>query len=589
MKKTCLLSIFLVLFIFLSNAQTAQQLISVHNYNNLAAINAINNPPRGALAYNLDLNFLYYYNGTTWVQTPSTSTPSSSGWGLMGNSGTNPIDNFIGTSDNQDLIFGTNNTSRLILKTGATADFRLLFPKIVFFPGSGLYDSGVIGIDGNQGRLRITSGDDDTFNNSQGASIDLHGNNTESGFQGRLDLVAGSGASGSEQGINFYTTNTVRATMLGNGNFGINTNNPSSRFHINGSGFRYVDGNQGNGKVLTSDANGNASWQDSPGGGGGGTSGWELNGNAISSGNFIGTTNSLPLVFGINNGDRWRINNIGTLESLDNNGNTHIGFQVGQNFFSSNDTYNTVIGYSAAENNINGDNLVALGAFSLQNNTSGYRNTSIGNSALADNIDGYQNTAVGDNALLQNQSGNSNTAVGALAYQTGTYTNTTALGFNTQVSASNQIRIGANNITSIGGNVSWSVVSDKRFKENVKDDIVGLDFIMGLKAVSYNFNHKKKNRHHGFPDSLMTDKEYQKAYEVVQNGFLAQDVEALADSLNFNFHGIDKPKNEKDIYALRYAEFVVPLIKAMQEQQAMIIEQKETIKRLEKRIEKIEN
>jgi hypothetical protein len=35
--------------------------------------------------------------------------------------------------------------------------------------------------------------------------------------------------------------------------------------------------------------------------------------------------------------------------------------------------------------------------------------------------------------------------------------------------------------------------------------------------------------------------------------------------LGFDFSGVEKPKNEKDLYGLRYAEFVVPLVKAVQE------------------------
>lgn len=45
-----------------------------------------------------------------------------------------------------------------------------------------------------------------------------------------------------------------------NGNVGIGTTNPTAKLHINGS-LRLVDGTQGAGKVLTSDASGNASWQ----------------------------------------------------------------------------------------------------------------------------------------------------------------------------------------------------------------------------------------------------------------------------------------------------------------------------------------
>jgi hypothetical protein len=60
------------------------------------------------------------------------------------------------------------------------------------------------------------------------------------------------------------------------------------------------------------------------------------------------------------------------------------------------------------------------------------------------------------------------------------------------------------------------------------------------------------------------------ASAMVQTGFLAQEVEEAARLVGFDFSGVDKPRNEKDLYGLRYAEFVVPLVKAIQEQQAMI-------------------
>jgi hypothetical protein len=54
-------------------------------------------------------------------------------------------------------------------------------------------------------------------------------------------------------------------------------------------------------------------------------------------------------------------------------------------------------------------------------------------------------------------------------------------------------------------------------------------------------------------------------------GFLAQEVEQAAKSLGYNFSGVDKPKDDtKQTYALRYSDFVVPIVKAMQEQQQQI-------------------
>jgi hypothetical protein len=54
-------------------------------------------------------------------------------------------------------------------------------------------------------------------------------------------------------------------------------------------------------------------------------------------------------------------------------------------------------------------------------------------------------------------------------------------------------------------------------------------------------------------------------YSAATTGFIAQEVEQAAKKLNYNFSGVDAPKNDKDMYGLRYAEFVVPLVKAVQE------------------------
>jgi hypothetical protein len=40
-------------------------------------------------------------------------------------------------------------------------------------------------------------------------------------------------------------------------------------------------------------------------------------------------------------------------------------------------------------------------------------------------------------------------------------------------------------------------------------------------------------------------------------------VEKAAKELNYDFSGVDVPKNDRGIYGLRYADFVVPVVKAM--------------------------
>ncbi|GIV30121.1 MAG: hypothetical protein KatS3mg028_1187 [Bacteroidia bacterium] len=48
-----------------------------------------------------------------------------------------------------------------------------------------------------------------------------------------------------------------------------------------------------------------------------------------------------------------------------------------------------------------------------------------------------------------------------------------------------------------------------------------------------------------------------------------------------HFTGIDIPKNEKEVYSLRYVDFMMPMIKAIQEQQKLIENQKQRIEALE--------
>lgn len=61
----------------------------------------------------------YYWNGTVWVRL---NNAASDDWTLIGNSGTNPSTNFLGTTDAQDLVIKTNNNThmRFFNANGAT-------------------------------------------------------------------------------------------------------------------------------------------------------------------------------------------------------------------------------------------------------------------------------------------------------------------------------------------------------------------------------------------------------------------------------------------------------------------------------------
>ena len=77
--------------------------------------------------------------------------------------------------------------------------------------------------------------------------------------------------------------------------------------------------------------------------------------------------------------------------------------------------------------------------------------------------------------------------------------------------------------------------------------------------------------------------------KIIYDGFVAQEVEAAAKKLGFKFSGIDKPATEDGLYGLRYDNFVVPLVKAVQELSKQNDLLKEENESLQKRIERLES
>ena len=88
------------------------------------------------------------------------------------------------------------------------------------------------------------------------------------------------------------TTDSYAATKVG-----IGTNAPSAKLHVNGT-LRYVDGNQAAGRVLTSDANGNATWETPSSGGGGASS--SVYGEIFKTTTTSGIETYSPITFGNN-------------------------------------------------------------------------------------------------------------------------------------------------------------------------------------------------------------------------------------------------------------------------------------------------
>ncbi len=268
-------------------------------------------------------------------------------------------------------------------------------------------------------------------------------------------------------------------------------------------------------------------------------------------------------------------------------------FALEDQSFSNNNTAwvsgNVAIGYNALNSNqptttLNGISNTAVGNLSMRSNTTGAENTATGFNALRNNITGFDNTANGYNALFSSTEGSNNTATGNLALSnnilgsnntaiggnanttSGNLSFATAIGAGAMVNADNKVRIGNSSITVIEGQVAYSWPSDGRFKENIQEDVKGLDFILKLKPVSYNFNRLKYAQH--IREQITPDRENNLVNQSNHRsvGFIAQDVEKIIQQTGFtSFEGVHAPTNATDNYSLGYAEFVVPLVKAVQE------------------------
>lgn len=306
----------------------------------------------------------------------------------------------------------------------------------------------------------------------------------------------------------------------------------------------------------------------------------------------------------INTDSLYRIGG-GAVLSVKGAGNTFTG--IGTGISNTSGIQNTANGYQALSDLTTGIGNSANGFRALWGNTSGGLNTANGIFALLYNNIGNENTAVGSNALSNTFSSNGNTAVGAKAgdtYDNGYYNtfigsdadaagtgyyNSIAIGNSSRVTAPLQVRIGGSFIGSIGGYQNWTNISDGRFKKNIKENVMGLDFIMKLRPVTYNLDvsgiSQKLNESRG--NDLQFSKSISVKEITVFSGFVAQEVETVSKETGYDFSGVDKPKNENDFYGLRYAEFVVPLVKAVQEQQGLIREMQKKIETQQEQIKQL--
>ena len=267
----------------------------------------------------------------------------------------------------------------------------------------------------------------------------------------------------------------------------------------------------------------------------------------------------------------------------------------------------------------------------LQSMSAGNFNTAFGSASLLQNR-GNNNTAFGRFALRTNTTGSNNTAIGYNAdVGLPNLRNATAIGYRALATESDQIVLGNNTIRSIRGRVTMTTFSDGRAKRSVRTEVPGLAFINLLNPVVYTINldavdelmgiDRAENERAMLAELEMLaeasdfsewpEQERVEAMAVLaeqqrvqaellaqeravrearqrqlQTGFIAQDVRSAAESIGFDFSGVDV--DDMGVYGLRYAEFVVPLVRAVQELSQINDQLQSQLKEQNRRIAQLE-
>ncbi|MEO8150895.1 MAG: hypothetical protein ABI723_24895 [Bacteroidia bacterium] len=248
---------------------------------------AIATPATGLLIYQTNSTpGFYYYNGTAWTA-------------VKANGATKTLDNLTApTAISQSLLPGTNGTIDLGSSTNAWKD---------------IYASGKVGVGTNAPvtPLHVTTATTAVLATFEGvtgsnkATVNLkYGGVSTYLTNGGFNMSAGDLGFGGQ-----YHNYADLVINTNTGNVGIATSTPAAKLDVAGN-IKITDGTQGAGKVLTSDANGLATWQTLSGGG----SGWALTGNAgTTTSNFMGTIDNRSLRFRTNNTEKLIIDSLGNV------------------------------------------------------------------------------------------------------------------------------------------------------------------------------------------------------------------------------------------------------------------------------------
>ncbi len=283
--------------------------------------------------------------------------------------------------------------------------------------------------------------------------------------------------------------------------------------------------------------------------------------------------------------------------------NTAVGYDAGASVTTA--TENTLIGSLAGDALTTGGQNVAIGVNALGSETTSANNVAIGREALKTQNGAASNTAVGRTAGSAVTTGSSNTLIGIQAGASlTTGSNNLLLGHDAGRSGSpggnitthsNNVVLGDENIAAIYAQVQTISASDERDKTDFTDLDLGLDFVKALAPVTYKWDKRSK-----YGDKTADD--YDLAAQTPDGthkedwldiGFRAQEVIALEEAAGYKISDktnlVSNLTEDGKQYGLQYENFVPILVKAIQEQQALIESQAAAITDLTTRLTALEN
>jgi Protein of unknown function (DUF2793)/Chaperone of endosialidase len=244
-------------------------------------------------------------------------------------------------------------------------------------------------------------------------------------------------------------------------------------------------------------------------------------------------------------------------------GNSSFGFDSSNKNIIGN--FNSSFGRGALYSSQIGNDNCAFGAYSLFISQEGHGNCAFGRDSLSSNISGHNNSALGINSLRWQLDGSMST----------NFNNCVGIGANTRVSGSNQVQLGDSNTTTY----TFGAVqnrSDARDKVDIRDTILGLDFINNLRPVDFKwdmrddyFNIEQNTGPNGVIEKKLVEmnKDGSKKRSRYHHGIIAQELKATLDDLGIDFGGYQDHslKGGADVFSIGYEEFIAPIIKAIQE------------------------